>query len=226
MAAHNGAVRPWLTMSRAELTRERPPGATDDTHFTESLVATVVDAYTERGYRVLDPFAGFGTTLAVAARMGRSAVGVELLGDRADLAARNLPDTARVVAGDARRLRSLVDGPFDLCLTSPPYMTATGHPENPLTAYMTDDGDYPTYLDELEGVFAAVADLTRPGGHVVVNVANVVGDGGRLTPLAWDVAARVARHLTLVQDVFLCWDDPPPGIAGDYCLVFRAPAGT
>ena len=59
-------------------------------------------------------------------------------------------------------------------LTSPPYMTAVAHPENPLTGYATDDGDYPTYLRELGEVFAQVADLLRPGGHVVVNVANVV----------------------------------------------------
>jgi DNA modification methylase len=216
-------MRPWLPMSRAELVRERPPGAEEDVHFTESLVATVVGEYTAPGGRVLDPFAGFGTTLAVATRMGRSAVGVELLAERADAARQRLPESALLLTGDARRLSSLVDGPFDLCLTSPPYMPASGHDENPLTAYTTADGDYPTYLDELEAVFADVAALTRPGGHVVVNVANVIAADGRLTPLAWDVAARVARHLRLVQDVFLCWDSPPPGIGGDYCVVFRRP---
>jgi DNA modification methylase len=211
-------------MSRGELLAQRPPDADEDLHFTESLVTTVVEELSSRGDRVLDPFAGFGTTLTVAARLGRSAVGVELLAERADAVARRLPDGASVFTGDARDLAALVAGLFDLCLTSPPYMTATGHAQNPLTAYTTADGDYATYLDELELVFAAVASLIRPGGHVVVNAANPVGPDGALTPLAWDIAARVGRHLRLVQDVFLCWDEPPPGIAGDYCLVFRRSA--
>jgi DNA modification methylase len=214
-------MRPWLAMSRSELVAERPPGEPADVHFPESLAATVIAEYTEPGGRVLDPFAGFGTTLAVATRMGRRAVGVELLPDRADHIRRRCGYAAQVVTGDARRLEPLVEGPFDLCLTSPPYMTARGHPENPLTAYQSLDGDYASYVDQLDEIFGAVARLLRPGGHAVVNVATVVGAGGDVTPLAWDVGRRVAGYLDLVQDVFLCWDDPPPGIAGDYCLVFR-----
>jgi hypothetical protein len=35
---------------------------------------------------------------------------------------------AEVVTGDARNLAALATEPIDLCLTSPPYMTSTGHP--------------------------------------------------------------------------------------------------
>lgn len=47
--------------------------------------------------------------------------------------------------GDARAVSRLVAGPLALCLTSPPYMNAVKHPENPLTAYQTLDGDYATF---------------------------------------------------------------------------------
>jgi hypothetical protein len=107
-----------------------------------------------------------------------------------------------------------------VCLTCPPYVTATGHPQNPLTGYATADGDYQTYLAELAAVFGAVAGLLRPGGHAVLNVANLV-TAGTVTPLAWDVGERVSEHLALRRDVFLCWDQQPPGITGDYCLVFQ-----
>jgi hypothetical protein len=50
--------------------------------YPESLVAAVLAEYTSPGDRVLDPFAGYGTTLVVAERMRRAAVGVELLGSR------------------------------------------------------------------------------------------------------------------------------------------------
>jgi hypothetical protein len=99
-------------------------------------------------------------------------------------------------------------------------MTATGHPQNPLTGYSTADGDYQTYLAELAAVFRDVAVLLRPGGYAVLNVANLV-TADAVTPLAWDVGERVSQHLALRQDVFLCWDQQPPGLSGDYCLVFQ-----
>jgi DNA modification methylase len=213
---------PWISQTRAELVSQRQPGALDDEHFTESLAAAVVAEYSSDGDLVLDPFGGFGTVPRVATAMGRRAVAVELQDDRAELIRRRAPG-AEVVLGDSRQLAALIRGPVDLCMTSPPYMTATNHPENPLTAYSTDDGDYQTYLAEISEVFRAVTALLRPGGHAVVNVANVLGDD-LITPLAWDVGSRIGEHLTLIQDVFLCWDEQPEGLAGDYCLVFAKPA--
>jgi hypothetical protein len=156
----------------------------------------------------------------VAERMGRKAIGVELLPQRADLIRTRLAGDAEVVTGDARDLGTLVSGPIDLCVTSPPYMTAAGHRQNPLNAYQTLDGDYATYLAEMGDIFGGVAALLRPGGYAVINVANLA-TGPTITPLAWDVARAVARHLVLRQEVFVCWDRQPAGISGDYCLVFQ-----
>jgi DNA modification methylase len=217
-------MRSWLMLSHAELRSQLPPGATGYVHFTESLAAAVIQEYTKPGDVVLDPFAGYGTTPRVAVQMGRRAVAVELLDQRASFIRQRLGGAADVITGDARQLRSLVTGPVDLCLTSPPYMTATGHPQNPLTGYATSDGDYHAYLAELAAVFGDVAGLLRPGGYAVLNVANPVTDK-TITPLAWDIRERVCEHLALRQDVFLCWDQQPPGISGDYCLVFQKEVG-
>ena len=217
-------MKPYLLLRAAELTAQRPSGEVDDVHFTEALAESVIADATVQGDLVLDPFAGYGTTLAVAERMGRRVVGVELLAEHVEHVRARTSGTAQVLHGDARRLAELVEGPVDLVLTSPPYMSTVRHPENPLTGYATDDGDYPTYLRELGEVFAQVAGLLRPGGHVVVNVANVVtpGPGGDVvTPLAWDVGRVVAAHLAFQGETFLCWDEHPPGLAGDYLLWFR-----
>jgi DNA modification methylase len=207
-------------MHAADLRAQRPPGCTDDVHFTEALARSVIEDVTGVGDVVLDPFAGYGTTLAVASRLGRTAVGVELLPEHVELARARTAGTARVVQGDARRLTELVAGPVDLVLTSPPYMTAVAHPENPLTGYSTDDGQYSTYLSEIGLVFSQVAALLRPGGHAVVNVANLY-TGDHVTPLAWDLGREVARHLAFRVETFLCWDEHPPGHAGDYLLWFQ-----
>jgi DNA modification methylase len=213
-------MKPWIMMSYGELRDQRPPGQAEDVHFPESLARAVITEFSSPGDLVLDPFAGFGTTPYVAASLGRRAIGLEFLPERAAYARQRLRDGGRIVTGDARELAAHVAMPVDLCFTSPPYMTATDHPENPLTAYSTADGDYPTYLSEIQRVFAAVADLLVPGGHAVVSVANPVS-GGVITPLAWDIARGISCHLTLRQEIFICWDRQPPGLSGDYCLVFR-----
>jgi DNA modification methylase len=209
-------------MSMADFRAEQLAAADDDVHFSASLVRAVVEQYTAPGERVLDPFAGFGTTLAVSEQLGRTAVGVELLPERATLIGDRVGSRARVIVGDARRLRDLHLDPFHLCLTSPPYMTREGHPWNPLTGYETLDADYERYLAELGEVFGAVCELLRPGGHLAVNVANIRYQD-QVTPLAWDLA-RVISDLSGFEfrgETYLDWDEPPSWMQGDYCLVFR-----
>jgi DNA modification methylase len=209
-----------MTFSASELARERVGAAEEDVHFPQALVRAVVEEYTSPGDVVLDPFAGFGTTLVVCEQMGRSAVGIELLSERVAVIRERLDGKATVIEGDARRLDELALGLFDLCLTSPPYMSALDHPSNPLTGYTTVDGHYPTYLAELTQVFAAVAMLLRPRGHLVINAANI-RNGDVVTPLAWDITHGVAAHLSLRAETYLQWDQPPDWMSGDYCLVFQ-----
>ena len=214
-----------MALTRAELESQRLEGVTDDVHFPASLARAVIDEYSREGDVVLDPFAGLGTTAVVALAMGRRAIAVELLEDRAALIRRRLGPEAQgavLVVGDARQLSLLVRGPVDLCLTSPPYMSSVGHPENPLTGYRTRDGDYATYLAGLESVFRQVAELLRPGGRLVVNVADIE-HAGHVTPLADDLRTRCSRHLTFRDEIALSWDEPPPSVASDHLLVFEKP---
>ena len=92
-----------------------------------------LDRFTAPGDVVLDPFAGFGTTLAVAERMDRRAYGVEYEADRAAYARERVTSPDRVHHGSAFDLPGLTTHdpdaaafalpPVDCCLTSPPYST-------------------------------------------------------------------------------------------------------
>lgn len=209
-----------IRLSADDLVSERVEGATDDVHFPQALVRTVLEEFTSLGDVVLDPFAGYGTTLLVSQGMGRDAVGVELRADRAAMIRQRLDGRGRVITGDARQLADFDIGPVDLCMTSPPYMNAVDHPQNPLTGYQTLDGDYRLYLTELAEVFRAVGQTLRPGGHLVINAANII-TGTVVTLLAWDIARAVSSYLRFAGETYLWWDRTPPGLVGDYCLLFE-----
>ncbi len=207
-----------LVLRAADIAAERPEGTSDDIHFTEALAASVIGHASQPGELVLDPFAGYGTTVMVADRLGRRAIGIELVPEHLEIARQRTGGRVRLIEGDARELSRLVDEPVDLVFTSPPYMASKDHPQNPLTGYATDDGDYLAYLSELGLIFAQVANMLRPGGQLVLNVANVIGTDGSVTPLASDVASIVDRHVPLLGVTTLEWDEPPAGLDGDYLL--------
>ncbi|GAB3432035.1 TRM11 family SAM-dependent methyltransferase [Flindersiella endophytica] len=191
--------------------------------YTESLVETFLAAYTKPGDLVFDPFAGSGTTLVVAERMGRRALGLELHAERVDYVKSRLAAPAAIRQADALRLGELDLPPIDFSITSPPYMTRTGHPENPLTGYQTTDGDYPRYLGEITEVYRQLRPLLRTDARVVLNVANLRHDEDStlVTPLAWDIAGAVSEVLRFEREIVIDWDVPLPWFTNDYCLVFR-----
>lgn len=207
-------------MSAEELAAERPAFFSENVHFTQALAHAVVTEFSVAGDLVLDPFAGYGTTLVVSQHLGRMAVGIELLPERASLIRQRVGPDAVVFEGDARQLDRFEFGTVDLCLTSPPYMSAVDHAENPLTGYATLDGDYQTYRQELLDVFLAVKRCLRPGGYIVINAATLK-TGDRVTPLAWDIVRDLSDHLTFHGETYLHWDHPPPFVVGDYCLMLR-----
>lgn len=177
-------------------------------------------AYTEPGDVVLDPFAGFGTTLRIAENLGREPIGFEILPDRARYAQSQMQNPAAVRIGDVR------DADWDelpkvhFSLSSPPYMTADDHPQNPLTGYRTLDGDYARYLQDLQAVYARMAARAcRPDARIVVNVANLSS-----TRLAWDIGRALSEVLNFEREIVIDWDMPRDWFTQDYCIVFRARA--
>jgi SAM-dependent methyltransferase len=215
-------MRPVIQL-RAKVPRaDRPDGFEEDVTFSEDLVSLFVEEFTEPGELVFDPFAGFGTTLAVARSKGRRALGVELLPERVEFIRDRLQDVECVLQGDVSQLDDLNLPPLDFVITSPPYMNRVNHPQNPLTGYRTRDGNYPHYLADLGRIFGAIGDHMRPGGKVAINAANIASDP--VTTLAWDIAGEVSKRLRFVREIVVDWDELPSNFTGDYFLIFETPS--
>lgn len=190
----------------------------DDVRYPESLVRHFLAEYTQPGDRVLDPFAGFGTTLLAAQALGRQGYGLELDEAKLRYARSRLRLPERLIHGDARRLLDYDLPSFAFSMTSPPFMTRD-EIDDPLSDYNAKGRGYRAYLDDLRSVYAQLRQRMQPAGVVVLEVANLK-IGGVLTPLAWDAAEQVARVLHFEGEVVVCWDRYGYGYDHSYCLVF------
>jgi hypothetical protein len=192
----------------------------DDVRYSESLVEHFLGQFTQPGDLVLDPFAGYGTTLDVAERMGRIAFGIELDPARAAYARSILASPDRMIHGDARRLRDLDLPKFRFSLTSPPYMSRSDHPQDPLAAYRSHGTGYRDYLRGIRAIYEQVDELLLPSASVVLEVGNIKSPG-EVTPLAWDVATELSSVFAFVGETIVAWDAPSYGYDHSYCLVFQ-----
>jgi DNA modification methylase len=209
---------------RKQSRTDRPPEFQDDYHYPEEMVVAFLKEYTREGDLVFDPFAGFGTTLVAAEKLGRVPLGLEYLPDRVEFIRRRLTAKDAIIHGDARHIDALDLPPIDFSITSPPWMLKED-PQDPLTAYQEIGGGYAAYLRELQEIYRQLARAMRPGAVAVIDAANLKRDN-QLTTLAWDIAGAVSQVMQFQGELVICWEGEGIGDAGydhQYCLIFQKP---
>jgi len=156
-------------------------------NFAPQVPRNVLEMYTQKGDSILDPMVGAGTTLIEARVLGRNALGLDINPQAIELAERALqfrhdsPTWQRAQVGDARDLRLLADGSFDLVVTHPPYMNIIRYSEGKIAGelYRVLKGDRHC---------AILIGDTRRGRHYV--------------PLAYQVMQRFLRAgFVLKEDI-------------------------
>ncbi len=160
------------------------------------LLAELIEFFTKRGGRVLDPFAGVGSTLMACSLCQRCGYGIELSQQYIDVyrqICEREPDKYRAMPlylGDARNIGEmpevLVNAPYNLILTDPPYSDMLSRPRTkqaggdatPFTLDTNDLGNiecvsdqnppYAPFLKELNAILTSASALLVKGGHIVV----------------------------------------------------------
>ena len=193
--------------------------AADDVRFSEALVGFFVERLTDPGDAVLDPFAGFGTTLVVAESLRREAFGVEIDSDRATFVRSRMRAPDRLFTADARELDALPIPNVSLAITSPPY-SSPGDPEEALSAYRDANPGYHRYLADLQRVCRSVGSLLTPDGWLMIEAANLRRPD-RVDTLAWDIAHAVGEVLPFAGEIVVRWEPTYSyGYDHSYCLLF------
>jgi hypothetical protein len=91
--------------------------------------------------------------------------------------------------------------------------------------------DYEQFIDRLVCIYEDMQAILRPGGYLTIIVKNIK-KGGRIYPLAWDLAQRLGETYVLKDEKIWCQDNQrlsPYGLGNawvsntfhHYCLQFR-----
>lgn len=162
------------------------------------------------GGRVLDPFAGLGSTLLAARLEGREAVGCEIDAARAEQIGERFarvglaPPTVFAASCD-----TLADGampPVDLCLTNVPYFGARWSGEA-VPGHLYGSATYEAHLAGLRDVFHRVRDTLADGAFCIAMAQNL-RLGERMLPLAFDLARILGSLFVLQEERVIVYDRP------------------
>jgi DNA modification methylase len=230
--------------------------------FPETMAQDFIEFFTKKGGTILDPMAGTGSALVAALRAGRNAWGIELNDKYAEIAAEIVAQEqaglgeaasglfATVIHGDAAKALSYGIPPasVDYVLTSPPYwdMLHAKGAENQkkrreteaLDVVYSDDPhdlgnihDYEAFVALLVEIYAGLKPLLKERAYLTIIVKNVK-KGGKIYPLAWDLARELGKVYTLKDEKIWMQDNQPLAPFGlgsawvsntfhHYCLQFR-----
>ena len=149
----------------------------------------LIEFFTKKDGRVLDPFVGVGGTLLACSMTGRYGVGIDLSQEYLDIYRQACVelglDPQTVFCGDARNLENFLDQiePFDLILTDPPYGDMLSRKRSGDRKKRTGD-DSPTpftespddlgnmlpsqFYESLKTVIVQATQYLKPKGYVVI----------------------------------------------------------
>ncbi len=230
--------------------------------FPETLAQEFIAFFTKKGQTVLDPMCGTGSTLVAALRAGRHSYGIELNSRYAEIAREMISQeqarwtagtdsdrcVAEVITGDAAKAVEYGIPKVEYVLTSPPYwdMLHAKGAENQKKRRQTDGldvvysdhprdlgniHDYETFLGQLVDIYSRLKPLLQHKAYLTIIVKNVK-KGGKIYPLAWDIARELGRVYALKDEKIWMQDNQrlaPFGLGSawvsntfhHYCLQFR-----
>ena len=189
--------------------------------FPQALVERLLDCFTNESQdRILDPFAGVGSTLLAAKARGKVGIGTELYPEFARIA----EERCAAAAGSGQTiihnssalnlLQFIEPESIDFVVTSPPYWDILKQPRSAdykeirhygeAAADLGQIKEYHQFLEQLQKVFVPVYQALRPKAYCCVIVMDI-RKKNRFYPFHSDLATKL-QEIGFLYDDLIIWD--------------------
>ena len=193
--------------------------------FPAQLITRLLECFTiKEEVLVLDPFAGIGSTIVAADRMGKTGIGIEVSEKFVEVARNQLAqksfwskggENSIVHHADANDLLRFLDpDSVDITITSPPYWdiltrkrTADGKEIRHYGDAEKDIGkiaNYREFLKALQRIFSLVYETLKRGKYCIVIVMDI-RKGPKFYPFHSDIADMM-QAIGFIYDDLIIWD--------------------
>ena len=159
------------------------------------VIWNLLSRYTRPGDVILDPMCGSGTTLDVAAELGRKGLGFDLVPSRED-----------IQSADARHL-PLASASVDFVFIDPPYSTHVDYSDDPRCIGKLDAGATPVgrgpnaYFAAMDEVFGQIHRVLKNRRYMAVYVSDSFKKGKPFIPIGFELFALLRRRFQPVDIV-------------------------
>lgn len=204
---------------QSDLKEEREVTQDSQSHpatFSPTMTSEFVRFFTKEGQRVLDPFAGIGSTLVACRRTGRVGYGIELNPKYFEIIRLRVPEfKENIYNDDSRNLDQLGLPEVNYSISSPPYWDVLNRSTDGFMKDRVNQGldvkysesnqdlgnikNYHEFVDEVCSIYFKLYNILSDGAYITIIVKNVK-KGGRLYPLAWDMARILGEKYVLKDE--------------------------
>lgn len=173
--------------------------------FNPHLAQMILSAYTDKGQRIYDGFAGGGTRGFVASAMGHSYTGVEIRPEEVERLKERQKELGvffDIHCADSRSFAIDQHG-YDFSYTCPPYFDLEVY--STIQGDMSNVGDYNKFLEMLKESMAVTYSGLKPGSLFIMVVGNFRDKKGNLRHFNGDVAKLGIEVGFVLHDELVFW---------------------
>jgi DNA modification methylase len=194
----------WVFWTRSVITKQYPPNMQHKLRSRHGgqkppeLCADLINIFTKKGQKVLDPFMGVGGVLLGASLAGRIAVGIEITEEWIRIYEKVCElegiDKQRTIPGDSALVLEKMDEPFDFILTDVPYWNMdklekskgmfkkTGersreNTKSKLSSFNDKLQNKEEWLKEMEHIFRLTYNRLKEKGYLAVFIGEMYRNG-------------------------------------------------
>ncbi len=216
--------------------------------YSPTMISDFIRYFTKEGDKVLDPFVGIGSTLEACKRTNRIGYGIELNPKYYNLCLKRVPEFKKNIFNDScLNIDKLKIDNIDFCISSPPYWDILNRSTHnfkskrqgkELDVNYSDSeldlgnvADYDLFMNKLQELYLKIYDKLKNKAYVVIIIKNVK-KGGKLYPIAWDIARMLSDKYVLKDEKI--WIQDKVGLAPygypfswasnilhHYCIILR-----